>query len=214
MTIGEWDHRQLCPDGGCIGLIGNGGTCKTCGRAAPNWGEPRKRGMVADVAEDEGEGDDEDADEGDDEGDDEDHDEDGNHDAIGTSAPAVFGHDADWNERTLCPDGACVGVIGSGGTCGACGKAARSLPSRASERTEAPRTEPPETELDAAAADLARTMEPEDANIAPALDAADSPTQAAASQDLEPERTLCPDGACVGVIGSAGTCKLCGKAAA
>src|SRR3954454_6594457 len=46
----NWDQRQLCPDGGCVGLIGPEGTCKVCGRAAPNWGDERKRGLVADAA--------------------------------------------------------------------------------------------------------------------------------------------------------------------
>jgi hypothetical protein len=28
------DDRQLCPDGGCTGLIGDDGTCRVCGRRA------------------------------------------------------------------------------------------------------------------------------------------------------------------------------------
>ena len=28
----EWDQRQLCPDGSCVGVIGDDGTCKVCGR--------------------------------------------------------------------------------------------------------------------------------------------------------------------------------------
>ena len=46
MAVGEWDQRQLCPDGSCIGVIGPEGICKVCGRAAPNWGEERKRGLT------------------------------------------------------------------------------------------------------------------------------------------------------------------------
>src|ERR1700755_2424189 len=46
MAVGEWDQRQLCSDGACIGVIGADGTCKVCGRAAPNWGDERNRGLL------------------------------------------------------------------------------------------------------------------------------------------------------------------------
>src|SRR5215475_2379892 len=74
MAVGEWDQRQLCPDGSCIGVIGPDGTCKVCGRAAPNWGDERKRGLL-DPPDDEQERDlhdedDEDEDEDEDEDDD------------------------------------------------------------------------------------------------------------------------------------------------
>lgn len=28
----EWEGRKVCPDGACIGVIGDDGTCKVCGR--------------------------------------------------------------------------------------------------------------------------------------------------------------------------------------
>jgi hypothetical protein len=31
---GDFADRQLCPDGSCIGVIGNAGTCKECGTVA------------------------------------------------------------------------------------------------------------------------------------------------------------------------------------
>jgi hypothetical protein len=31
---GEWEKRAMCADGGCNGVIGPGGTCSVCGRAA------------------------------------------------------------------------------------------------------------------------------------------------------------------------------------
>ena len=34
MAVGEWDQRQLCSDGACIGVIGPDGRCKVCGRRA------------------------------------------------------------------------------------------------------------------------------------------------------------------------------------
>ena len=53
----DWDQRELCPDGACVGVIGPTGTCKTCGRAAANWGDERNRGLTPlpppDAADDE-----------------------------------------------------------------------------------------------------------------------------------------------------------------
>jgi len=28
----EWTERKVCPDGACIGVIGEDGRCKVCGR--------------------------------------------------------------------------------------------------------------------------------------------------------------------------------------
>ena len=110
----EWDHRQLCPDGACVGVIGSDGTCKMCGRAAPNWGDERKRGLVDEPAEDE---DDEEY-----EDDDEEYEDDDDEEAVAAAdgAPAA----PEWSERKLCPDGACVGVIGDDGKCKMCGRTA------------------------------------------------------------------------------------------
>ena len=87
MAVGEWDRRELCPDGGCVGVIGADGHCKVCKRAVTNWGNERERGLkVADKSEEEDDDDEdledevdgeEDEDEDDeDEGDDEDDDDD------------------------------------------------------------------------------------------------------------------------------------------
>jgi hypothetical protein len=102
MTVGEWDQRQLCPDGNCIGVIGDNGQCKVCGRVAPNWGDERNRGLVA----------------SNDDGDEEEDDNAEEQDA--TAEPASTG----WSDRKLCPDGGCIGVIGDDGKCNVCGKRA------------------------------------------------------------------------------------------
>lgn len=106
----EWDQRQLCPDGSCVGLIGQDGLCKVCGHAAPNWGDERMRGLQTD-AEDE-DLDDEDDDEYED--DDEDIE-------LQPGTPVEIG---EWKERALCTDGACIGVIGDDDKCRVCGKSA------------------------------------------------------------------------------------------
>jgi hypothetical protein len=101
--VSEWDLRQLCPDGSCVGVIGSDGTCKVCGRAAPNWGDERKRGMV-DEPEDEEQVEAE--------------------DRGPASEPVEPERDQDWDERKLCPDEGCIGVIGDDGTCKTCGRSA------------------------------------------------------------------------------------------
>jgi hypothetical protein len=117
--VTEWDQRELCPDGACVGVIGPSGTCKTCGRAAANWGDERNRGLTplpppepsdSDVVDD---GDD-------DYDDDDDIDDDDLPDPPALSAE----DDPEWNERKVCSDGACIGVIGDDGRCKVCGSAA------------------------------------------------------------------------------------------
>jgi hypothetical protein len=96
-------------------------------------------------------------------------------------------------KRRLCPDGACVGVIGADGKCTVCGRTAEAA--AAGEDVEA---------------------------YAPAPDDRDDDAQedraAAAGGDsdgggFDAKRRLCPDGACVGVIGPDGKCTVCGRAA-
>jgi hypothetical protein len=100
--MSDWDLRQLCPDGGCVGVIGSDGTCKVCGRAAPNWGDERKRGMVDESDEDEPV-------------------EDEAPIAAPTAAPE---DDPEWEHRKLCPDDGCIGVLGPDAKCKVCGRTA------------------------------------------------------------------------------------------
>jgi len=124
MSVDEWDYREVCPDGGCVGVIGADGTCKVCGRVSPTWDNERERGMVVDGADPglDPAGDDEEEDDeldGEDEGDDEEDDGDEADVALAPDAPV---DDPEWSRRTLCPDGACVGVVGASGVCSVCGK--------------------------------------------------------------------------------------------
>lgn len=131
--MSEWDQRQLCPDGGCTGVLGSDGTCKVCGKrgraadaSAPTATEAidAKSGEATDFAEDDeyyyedgdegGDGDGDSDGDGDDEGDDE-----GEPDADEEGVATVG-----WTDRKLCPDGGCTGLIGDNGTCKVCGKSA------------------------------------------------------------------------------------------
>jgi hypothetical protein len=141
MAVGEWDQRHLCPDGACVGVIGPDGTCKVCGRAAQNWGDERKRGLIDPPDEDDSEDDDDvaaagagedggDEDEDEDGGDEDDGDEDDGDEEEGEAdegegadrAPVLAA--PEWGSRQLCPDGSCVGVIGPNGRCKVCGRRA------------------------------------------------------------------------------------------
>ncbi len=213
MAISEWDRRQLCPDGACVGVIGPDGTCKVCGRVAPDWGDERRRGLVA--ADNEG---------GDQDDGGSDGDGGGEQDEISPSAPAVLGEMAVWQRRRLCPDGACVGVIGPDGTCKVCGKAATA----GEEEEEVDAGEDAEDDEDdvddedegdgedesAAEEDEEDEDEDEDDEDEEDEDAEDAEdAEEGAAGDLD-DRKLCPDGACIGVIGPDGRCKVCGKEAA
>ncbi len=211
MAVGEWDQRELCPDGSCVGVIGSDGHCKVCSRAAINWGNERDRGLktAAAVAETEEADDDLEDEDDDDEYEDDDGEEAGGDDdeyeddedpldALDPSTPSLIGGAAEWNDRQLCIDGSCVGVIGEDGTCKVCGKAApgtarKKVFASAPLIAAAPAAAPSSTdaELLAAATEMAASL-PDDASV---------------------DRKLCPDGACVGVIGADGHCRLCGKVA-
>ena len=108
----------------------------------------------------------------------------------------------DPSKRRLCPDGACVGVIGDDGRCRVCGRAADgSAPPSASARVDA-----------GAMADDESVAGMDDAADQPGRD--DATVQAAGdgAAGFRPDRPLCDDGSCVGVIGGDGRCSVCGRA--
>jgi hypothetical protein len=92
----DWKNRRLCSDENCIGVIGADGRCKECGRP----GDPS---VVASEA----------------------------HPEIRAAAvPAApppasdppGAADDDWENRRLCSDENCIGVIGADGRCKECGR--------------------------------------------------------------------------------------------
>ena len=93
--VSELDSdRELCPDETCVGVIGPDGRCKVCGRRAEG-GSADADGSAGARAEDGA------ADAG---------------DPLPSSNP-------EFEDRELCPDGSCVGLIGPDGRCKVCGTA-------------------------------------------------------------------------------------------
>ncbi len=98
----EWDNRRLCVDGNCIGVIGPDGRCKECGRPGGEDLPAADDALYESPTTDSG------ADE--------------------TEATPSDNHeespDDAWENRRLCPDGNCIGVIGPDGRCKECGRPA------------------------------------------------------------------------------------------
>lgn len=195
MTVSDWDRRELCSDGSCTGLIGPEGTCKVCGRAAPNWGDERKRGTQDATDDDEDEAED---------------DVDGaSADPIQPAARVAIGG-GEWGARTLCPDGACVGVIGANGTCKVCGKVGVAAPADEDEDADAEYEDEDDEEYEDEDDELAAAAD-ELAGVASSTEVDSAKELAQSGGDDDENRKLCSDGACIGVIGEDGKCKVCGK---
>jgi hypothetical protein len=99
-----------------------------------------------------------------------------------------------WENRRLCDDGACTGLIGSDGVCRECGKA---VPFWGDERRRGMQDDPEAGEDDEDVDDEPRAARK-------AADASDE-------RDDDDERALCPDGSCTGLLDADGRCKVCGK---
>ncbi len=107
--------------------------------------------------------------------------------------------DHDWEQRILCSDGNCIGVIGPDGCCKECGK-----------KYEGPRPIENASAPDRSDGDEAdRLLEP--SGILEKSDVIDTIDIPPADGEWE-DRVLCSDGNCIGVIGPDGRCKECGKA--
>lgn len=96
-------NRELCADGACIGLIGPDGRCKECGAVSPTATQhPRHRGMRTDQEVEELE----------------------NELEHERAQESIEPAPDDFEERVLCADDACIGVVGADGTCRECGAVA------------------------------------------------------------------------------------------
>ena len=106
--------------------------------------------------------------------------------------------DRDWENRTLCIDESCIGVIGSDGRCKECG-----LPSESKQPEDIPAAR------DRSEAKIEAEIEEEIEEEIEAESTEDSESESQNDIDWE-NRTLCIDESCIGVIGSDGRCKECG----
>ena len=103
--------------------------------------------------------------------------------------------DIEWENRVLCSDGNCIGILGADGRCKECGSLYEGdLPAAQSEN--APEAVPPEPSEHPEAESESIQAEENPASI---------------SDDDWENRRLCADGNCIGVIGPDGKCKECGR---
>jgi len=106
----------------------------------------------------------------------------------------------DWENRRLCRDENCIGIIGPDGRCKECG-----LPAADEDLGEKQIKDPAESDPDAEKSGAGAFEGTEDAP-----DSMES--EGCLDHDWQ-TRQLCPDGNCIGVIGSDGRCKICGQRA-
>jgi hypothetical protein len=102
----DWENRVLCSDESCIGTIGPDGKCKECGKpydgvlqansAAGVVSEETTINELAGLPPNQGSP------------------------KSNSSVDSI--EDEEWENRLLCSDGACIGVIGPDGKCKECGK--------------------------------------------------------------------------------------------
>lgn len=123
----SWARRRLCPDESCIGVLDAHGVCKLCGKRDEQAAAAGVDATDADPADARDAADDS----YDDDDDFDDESEAAADDAESLSAAARSsdspGFADDLENRTLCPDESCIGVLDESGRCKVCGaRAARS----------------------------------------------------------------------------------------
>ena len=109
LTDVEWEQRTLCCDESCIGVIGPDGRCKECGLP---YESEKQQDFSEEHAASDSEAEEEVAEDDEDDEGYEEVAEDDEEDAV---------TDIEWEQRTLCRDESCIGVIGPDGRCKECG---------------------------------------------------------------------------------------------
>lgn len=108
----DWQHRVLCSDGNCIGVIGPDGNCKECGKKyegtlpEDHFSDKEKPPEETHTPQK----------------DDQPIEEQTAQEATELNESNEAINDDDWQDRLLCSDGNCIGVIGPEGRCKECGK--------------------------------------------------------------------------------------------
>ena len=124
--------------------------------------------------------------------------------------------DIEWDQRTLCSDESCIGVIGADGHCKECGRPYEgTLPWMTSGTEGTPEIMADDQDDGMAERSLAQESTAEEAadgEYDSTEDAEVLTEDSDEDSDLEWEkRVLCIDESCIGVIGPDGRCKECGK---
>jgi len=89
-------RRRLCPDGSCVGILGNDGKCTVCGTHDADVTAPPAMVPLEDAASDEA--------------------------GIDPDADVVDAPESGFDPgRRLCSDESCIGVIGQDNRCSVCG---------------------------------------------------------------------------------------------
>lgn len=102
-----FEARILCVDAGCIGVVGADGRCKLCGLAGPELTDEQKAAIANTAAADPAQESAPDAEP-----------------LAADHAPPVEAAADEFDDRTLCPDAGCIGLLGTDGRCRVCGRAA------------------------------------------------------------------------------------------
>ena len=110
--------------------------------------------------------------------------------------------DSEWDRRTLCSDGNCIGVIGPDGRCKECGKP---------YEEELPESDSRDSETSASITAAEIPEEKSVANESSPKQTDDAPDDSTFEDSDWDRRILCSDGNCIGVIGPDGRCTECGK---
>jgi hypothetical protein len=95
--------------------------------------------------------------------------------------------------RRLCPDGSCVGIIGGDGKCTVCGTVDQGY--------------------DTTSASTAHDSQDSDDEPVDGEHTDDSLGAEPSSSGFDPNRRLCSDDTCVGVVGKDNRCSVCGRSA-
>jgi hypothetical protein len=98
----DWENRTLCIDESCIGVVGPDGYCKECGKPFEDK-PPEDIPPTQDL------------------------DESSSEENVDENEEYTLSSDIDWENRTLCIDESCIGVVGPDGCCKECGKPFRDL---------------------------------------------------------------------------------------
>lgn len=107
--------------------------------------------------------------------------------------------DSKWDQRILCSDGNCIGIIGADGRCKECGMSYDGEPPFPVADSDTV-----DDGMDDSSADQQMTENDDGASDDPAVGSD-------VSDDSWETRTLCIDESCIGVVGTDGRCKECGK---